>query len=57
MAGCALLIVCSINNLTGAITNRERWRWLFEQRLLRGFAHLADECYSEIYSTKAVMAG
>ena len=48
-----LLIVCSPDNPTGAITSRERWRWLFEKSDRYGFVILADECYSEIYFDEA----
>ena len=44
-----LVLVCSPDNPTGAITTRERWKWLFEQSDRYGFVLLADECYSEIY--------
>ena len=44
-----LVIVCSPDNPTGAVTTRARWQWLFEQSDRYGFVVLADECYSEIY--------
>ncbi len=44
-----LVLVCSPDNPTGAITTRARWKWLFEKSDLYGFVLLADECYSEIY--------
>ena len=44
-----LVLVCSPDNPTGAITTRARWKWLFEQSDQYGFVLLADECYSEIY--------
>ena len=44
-----LVLVCSPDNPTGAITTRARWQWLFEQSDRYGFVLLADECYSEIY--------
>jgi N-succinyldiaminopimelate aminotransferase len=44
-----LVLVCSPDNPTGAITTRARWQWLFEQSDKYGFVLLADECYSEIY--------
>ena len=44
-----LVLVCSPDNPTGAITTRARWKWLFEQSDRYGFVLLADECYSEIY--------
>ena len=44
-----LLLVCSPDNPTGAITTRARWKWLFEKSDRYGFVILADECYSEIY--------
>ena len=44
-----LVLVCSPDNPTGAITTRVRWKWLFEQSDRYGFVLLADECYSEIY--------
>ncbi len=44
-----LVLVCSPDNPTGAITTRARWKWLFEQSDRHGFVLLADECYSEIY--------
>ena len=44
-----LVLVCSPDNPTGAITTRARWKWLFEQSDRYGCVLLADECYSEIY--------
>ncbi len=44
-----LVLVCSPDNPTGAVTSPERWKWLFEQSDRYGFVLLADECYSEIY--------
>ena len=48
-----LVLVCSPDNPTGAITTRARWQWLFEQSDRYGFVLLADECYSEIYFDEA----
>ena len=48
-----LVLVCSPDNPTGAITTRARWKWLFEQSDRYGFVLLADECYSEIYFDEA----
>ena len=48
-----LVLVCSPDNPTGAITKRARWKWLFEQSDRYGFVLLADECYSEIYFDEA----
>ena len=48
-----LVLVCSPDNPTGAITTRARWQWLFEQSDKYGFVLLADECYSEIYFDEA----
>lgn len=48
-----LVIVCSPDNPTGAVTTRARWKWLFEQSDRFGFVLLADECYSEIYFDEA----
>ncbi len=49
-----LVLVCSPDNPTGAITTRARWQWLFEQSDRHGFVLLADECYSEIYFDEAL---
>ncbi len=49
-----LVLVCSPDNPTGAITTRARWKWLFEQSDRYGFVVLADECYSEIYFDEAL---
>jgi N-succinyldiaminopimelate aminotransferase len=48
-----LVLVCSPDNPTGAITSRARWQWLFEKSDRYGCVLLADECYSEIYFDEA----
>ena len=44
-----LVYVCSPDNPTGRVLDRDGWRKLFELSDQHGFVIAADECYSEIY--------
>ncbi|XXQ68681.1 succinyldiaminopimelate transaminase [Neisseriaceae bacterium B1] len=45
----ALVFVCSPDNPTGSVMQREDWQQLFELQDKYGFIIASDECYSEIY--------
>lgn len=46
---CRLVFVCSPDNPTGSVMQRDDWRQLFELQDKYGFIIASDECYSEIY--------
>ena len=46
---CKLVFVCSPDNPSGSVMQREDWLALFERQARYGFVIAADECYSEIY--------
>lgn len=48
-ARCKLLIVCSPDNPSGSVLNRQDWQQLFTLQDRYGFVIASDECYSEIY--------
>jgi N-succinyldiaminopimelate aminotransferase len=48
-----LLYVCSPDNPTGKVLDRDGWRALFELSDRHGFVIASDECYSEIYFDEA----
>lgn len=48
-ARCRLVFVCSPDNPTGSVLQREDWQKLFDLQDKYGFVIASDECYSEIY--------
>jgi N-succinyldiaminopimelate aminotransferase len=48
-----LLYVCSPDNPTGRVLDRDEWRRLFALSDRHGFVIASDECYSEIYFDEA----
>jgi N-succinyldiaminopimelate aminotransferase len=48
-----LVYVCSPDNPTGRVLDRDGWRTLFELSDKHGFVIASDECYSEIYFDEA----
>jgi N-succinyldiaminopimelate aminotransferase len=48
-----LVYVCSPDNPTGRVMQRDEWRRLFDLSDRHGFIIAADECYSEIYFDEA----
>ncbi len=48
-----LVYVCSPDNPTGRVLDRDGWRTLFELSDKHGFVIASDECYSEIYFHEA----
>ena len=48
-----LVYVCSPDNPTGRVLDRDGWRLLFDRSDRYGFVIASDECYSEIYFDEA----
>jgi N-succinyldiaminopimelate aminotransferase len=53
VANVQLFYVCSPGNPTGKVMSLDDWREIFELADRHDFIIAADECYSEIYFTKA----
>ena len=49
-----LVFVCSPGNPAGNVMSLEEWKTLFQLSDRHGFVIASDECYSEIYRTKAI---
>lgn len=56
-ARCKIVLVCSPDNPTGSVMQREDWAHLFSLQDKYGFIIAADECYAEIYPEGAKPVG